>query len=640
MPSATTRAAAQHDVHVPESSGGTGEPALGQRGAPARWPVAAGLLAVLGVPLVVAAGALRRPQWYPVLDLAMTELRLRDVGSGHTPLIGLPGRIGPLAEQGSHPGPLSFYLLAPLYRLLGSSAWAMQAATIVLDLAALGASLLIAARRGGTRLVIAVAALLALLTSGYGITTLTQPWNPYLPLLWWVVLLLATWSVACDDVAMLPVAVFAGSLCAQTHVSYVALALGLGLVATAATVLAWRHASKGSETRGRVLRWGSAALGLGIVLWAPPFVDHLVNEPGNLYKLYDHLATPPDQPVGLARGIELALVHLDVSHFLTGESGAYGSLVAGSSAVDGSLLPGLALLGLWAVAAVTAVRLRHRALISLHVVVAAGLALGTWSMSRIFDKVWYYLMLWAWAVAGLAVLAVGWTALEVVGSRVTRDQRARIAGAATAALVTVTVLVSGALTADAVGVDPPEVHSSSTLGRVVVPTVDALERGDGAATGRDGRYLVSWTDAVYFGSQAYGLVSELERAGFDAGMTRTWQVPTTSHRVIEPADATAEVVLATGVFVERWRDVPDAVEVTYVEPRSSAERAEFSRLRSVVIDDLRAHGLDDVVPNVDANLFGASIDERISDQAERWLARMIVLGEPTAVFVVPPGTSL
>ena len=82
-----------------------------------------GLAALVGLPLIVATMALRRPHWYPVLDLAMTEMRLRDVGTRHTPLIGLPGRIGPsLAEQGSHPGPLSFYLLAPLYRLFGSSA--------------------------------------------------------------------------------------------------------------------------------------------------------------------------------------------------------------------------------------------------------------------------------------------------------------------------------------------------------------------------------------------------------------------------------------------------------------------------------------------------------------------------------------
>ena len=45
------------------------------------------------------------------------------------PLIGLPGRIGTLAQQGSHPGPLSFYSLAPFYRLFGSSSWALEAAT-------------------------------------------------------------------------------------------------------------------------------------------------------------------------------------------------------------------------------------------------------------------------------------------------------------------------------------------------------------------------------------------------------------------------------------------------------------------------------------------------------------------------------
>ena len=95
-----------------------------------RWVVVL-LAALLVTPLVVALVALRHPRWFPVLDMAMTEFRVRDVGTSHTPLIGLPGRIGTLAEQGSHPGPLSFYALAPFYRLFGSSAWAMQADLVV-----------------------------------------------------------------------------------------------------------------------------------------------------------------------------------------------------------------------------------------------------------------------------------------------------------------------------------------------------------------------------------------------------------------------------------------------------------------------------------------------------------------------------
>src|SRR5437868_4854291 len=93
--------------------------------------VIAVLAAALIVPIAVAVFAFHKPTWTPVLDLAQTELRVRDVGTVNTPLIGLPGRIGTGAEQGSHPGPLSFYALAPTYRLFGSSAFSLQLASLV-----------------------------------------------------------------------------------------------------------------------------------------------------------------------------------------------------------------------------------------------------------------------------------------------------------------------------------------------------------------------------------------------------------------------------------------------------------------------------------------------------------------------------
>jgi hypothetical protein len=630
-----TRAAVTPDAVEPDPAdrvaGAPSEPRGDRRGL-----VPAALFALVGLPYIVAAVTLRRPQWYPVLDLAMTELRLRDVGTQHTPLIGLPGRIGPsLMEQGSHPGPLSFYLLTPLYRALGSSSWAMQVGTIVLDLAALGAALGIAARRGGTRLVVAVGCVLALLSLGYGLTALTQPWNPYLPLLWWVVFLLAVWSVLCDDVAMLPVAVAAGSLCAQTHVPYLGLAVGVGSIAVLAAARAWLRAAPGSDERRRVARWGATALLVGGALWIPPLVDQAINDPGNLRALQDHLVTPSgsDEPVGVGRGLELALRHLDLAG-LVGEARADGTLVDASAHTDGSLVPGIVLLAVWLAAALVARRLGPPALVRLHLVVAAGLVLGVVSISRILGKEWYYLMLWAWGVTALLVLSVGWTAAVAIGSR---RQGNRIAAWGLGGVAAATVLAVIVALAAAVTVDPPESHLSSTLGRIVSPTAAALERGDGAATGEDGRYQVAWDDAYYFGSQGYGLVSELERAGFDAGLSETFHVPITDHRVIETRDATAIVHLVTGRYVEAWRAVPGAVEVAYVEPRNAVERAEFSRLRSDVIDDLRREGLDDLVPMVDDNLFGLSIDERISDRAERWTARMLRLGEPTAVFVTPPG---
>src|SRR4029079_6954144 len=91
-------------------------------------------------------------------------------------------------------------------------------------------SLWMALRRGGRTLLIAMAAVLAVLTRAYGAFLLTLPWNPYLPVLCWSVFLLAVWSVLADDLAMLPVAVIAGSMCMQTHISYLGLVGGLVLL--------------------------------------------------------------------------------------------------------------------------------------------------------------------------------------------------------------------------------------------------------------------------------------------------------------------------------------------------------------------------------------------------------------------------
>jgi hypothetical protein len=96
------------------------------------------LVVLLAVPLVVALVGLRRPNWYPIWDLGLTEMQLRDVGSMHTPLTGFVGRLGVGKERGSHPGPLGFYMMFPAYRRFGASAWAMQIAAVSVHVAAIG----------------------------------------------------------------------------------------------------------------------------------------------------------------------------------------------------------------------------------------------------------------------------------------------------------------------------------------------------------------------------------------------------------------------------------------------------------------------------------------------------------------------
>ncbi|MDO9174850.1 MAG: hypothetical protein Q7V62_08590, partial [Actinomycetota bacterium] len=160
------------------------------------------LRAAVAVPYVVALVALSATDWYPVLDLAMTELRVRDVFGSHTPLIGLPGRIGTFPDQGSHPGPLSFYLVAPIYRLFGSSAYGMLVAAAVINVGAAWTALWAAGRRGGPRLLVGITAVLMALMAWLGASVLTQPWNPYLPLVSFVVVLLCTWGVLDGEIKL------------------------------------------------------------------------------------------------------------------------------------------------------------------------------------------------------------------------------------------------------------------------------------------------------------------------------------------------------------------------------------------------------------------------------------------------------
>lgn len=599
------------------------------------WLIAA-CAAALSVPLLIALAGFRRQPWTPVLDLAMTELRVRDVGGSHTPLIGLPGRIGTLAEQGSHPGPISFYLLAPIYRLLGSTSWALQVATSLIHLVGIGAALAIANRRGGARLVLAVALLLAVLMSGLGGGALTEPWNPYLPLIWWVVVLLAVWSVLCGDLPLLPVVVVAGSFCGQTHVPYLGLTLGLG--GLAAVWAAVRSVRRSDDWR-RGLRWGSAALGVGILLWVPPTVDQLRHDPGNYRLLVDHFQNPPEKAHGLGTGLEVALVHFDVVHVVRGAVTTPGGLVRVVAGSRPSEARGAIVLALWAVAAAVSVRRGSAALRRLHVVVGASGILMIVAISRIFGRVWYYLTLWGWAVGLLGLLAILWTVAEAAEER-ERERGPSVVRrlpvvSLSVVLAVVGLLVTGRFAASAWTSQHADEPVAAQLAAVVDEVAIGLEASAGAATGREGRYLVSWSDVVHIGSQGYGLLNELERRSFDVGVAYGARVPATAHRVLDPARATARIHLATGVNVERWREVPGAVELVSTDPRSSSERVEQERLRREVIDTLRRLGLDDLVGSVDDNLFGAAIDERVPDATQRQMGRMLEIGAPLAVFVTP-----
>ena len=573
----------------------------------------------------VALVALAKPRWFPILDLAQTEMRVRDVFTLHPPLIGLPGRIGTLARQGSHPGPLSFWLLAPFYKLFGSSAWALQAATASVNAMAIGLSLVIARRRGGSTLLLGVGAVLAALTWFYGPSVLTQAWNPYLPMLWFIVVTLGVWSVLCDDVAMLPIATFAALFCLQTHISYLGLVGGLGGVTVA--WLAWTFWRRRASWPDRAGRWIWLSLAIVVVTSIPIVVQQFTHTPGNLTIIWDHFTSPPEVPIGIRAGLRVLMVHLNPWR-----------LLAGQDATTGSVIPGVALCVVWFAGVGVAIRRRRHPLIALDVVIAVSLALGALSIGNIFGFVWYYLMLWAWAINGLMLVSIGWSAALLV-----RRGRAPVVRSKTRTMYPAAGLVLGVIALaylfgfalDSSTVEPPTPRVSSSLGRLVGPTVRAIESGAVPGGGPSGRYQITIVDPVTINAPGYGLLSELERAGLHAGFPTKYAAIVRDRRVVGPKTATGVVHLSVGPDIAVWRAKSDAVEVATADLRSPAERREFARLRAMTRDELHAAGRDDLVPNLDENIFTATFVADLPNATRDHLLRMLQIGEPSAVFIGP-----
>lgn len=592
----------------------------------ASWLALPAAVAAVTGPLLVAAVVLTQRAWSPTLDMAMTEIRIRDVGTRRTPLIGLPGRIGDFPDQGSHPGPASFYLVKPFHWLSGGRSWGMEVGSAIINAVAAIATLLIARRAAGRGAMVAIAAVLAIAVRGYGLSVLTHPWNPYFPLILWLLTMVATWAVLLGHSRMIVVAVVAGSIAAQTHVPYLLPAVAMCGLAFVVLLVRWRR----DDDRDAM---GAALVSLGVVAigWLPSFVDQIRRDPGNISMLIEHFTGDTDeQPIGLVDGFTVLVRHLDLP------TAAWKMIIDDqafleiSGRTSGPAIGGVAVLVALLVSAAAAWRLRHRPLIALHGVVALGLVVAWFSMSRIFGKVWYYLTLWAWGTSLLAAVAIGWT---IVAWWKVSSPRLEQVGIAAIAVPTALSLVA------APSLQPPESNLSDGVSGAIEATVAAIDGGLGDAMGPDGRYVVFWQDANFIGAQGYGMVNELDRRGYEVGVHPTWRVPVTPYRVFENGTYDAEVHVISEFYVDEWRSRPGYVEVVTVDPLDTEHRAEFDRLRLVAIEGLTAAGRDDLVQRLDVNLFGTAIDPTLPSEVLDELERMLVLTTPVTVFIAPPDST-
>lgn len=584
-----------------------------------------GCWAILVVPLLVALVAARRPHWFPLADLAQYELRVRDVGTGDTPLVGLAGRIGPWYDPGSHPGPLSFWLLAPVYRLLGSSSWALMASAVTLHSAAAGLVLWMGRRRAGTGFVIGATIALATLMRFYGATLFIEPWNPYLPVLWWVVLLVAVWSVLDGDAPMVVPAVVAGSFAAQTHLPYVGLVGGLGaFLAVPLGLSLWR--GRRAEDRAeahRTRRWTLIGIGVAVVLWTPPVLDQIWGV-GNLTRIKDSVTSPTEAVSGFRGGIPELLRNLDPTALLTGRD--LTTVSPGGSVAWGALV----LLVAWGASSLLAARRGHRRAARLDAVLAAALVLAVVSSTRIYGVLWSYLFLWSWGLCTVLCIATAQNVWALLPRRPSLDGATGTRAAAGGLVVAALVAGSFALANRDAG--PDASVRSVDLGTASAQVVAALEERDGDA----GRLLVRWDDPVAIGSQGFGLLNELERQGFDVGVDPGFGVGATRHRILERDDATLVVQLATGSAIADWDRDPTARQVAYVDARTPTERARFEQLDARVERELAAAGLADLVPEWRGNAFTTSVDADVPPPIRDLMRETLAIRFPVAVYLIDP----
>jgi hypothetical protein len=174
--------------------------------------------------------------------------------------------LGPYARFGvSHPGPLLFYVLAPIYALSGRAAGSMYVAAAVISLAAtIGIARVTWTRIQGSlpraAVLVGVAVLLGALMGAHQPLGLATPWNPFVTIVPFGLLLLLAAAAESPSRAWVVGVVLLHAFVAQSHSVYL-----LPATVVLALSLVWRW-----NRRDTVV-----AVALASVLWLPTAIDEI-----------------------------------------------------------------------------------------------------------------------------------------------------------------------------------------------------------------------------------------------------------------------------------------------------------------------------------------------------------------------------
>lgn len=518
------------------------------------WATIAVLLAAAAslTPLVVAGVRGLTTPWTPVSDQAIEVLRMHDVGTRYTPLLGAYSRLG-----WRHPGPLLFWIGAPFLRLLGPSGLMMAVAG--LNLVGLVGALAAAWRLGGRLLLATVAAVASVMVHTLGPVRLVDPWNPhvtYLPLLCFV--LCAAAAAERSTRWALPAAVVSGSFVAQSHLGAAPVVVGGALGA-----LAWWWSARSSDAPlPRPWRTGLLAL----ALWSGPLVDqavgrHNVSDLAAYFLGGDGVRAPLEDALGAAAR------QLGITPAWTGgpEVGLFAQVVAAPLWTLGA--SGMVLVAAWLTARWAGDGVARR-------LVAYAGWLGIVSvaaMTRTTDGLLAYVLRWTWPIAALGAAAATFAIIRSLPGPAAVGRVAATVGALVATVAAVSTTV------DVVGTDlrPIAAYSEATA-----------ELSEGVREQLPvGRYGLGWQDPVAFTGVPQSMGMDLERRGYDIVFPPSEAYAVEKRRTGTAPDRPTIVVIG-GDFRAGYEEPPGSRLLARHRPRlSEAERDRAATLQARIRDD-------------------------------------------------------
>lgn len=240
-------------------------------------PIVVGLVLELANPL----------EWSPVGgDFSVLELQLRGVAR-------FQHWLGPYSRFGwSHPGPLYYWFMLPLYLVSGGSTLSMHVSAGLITLAAAaGAAVAFFRERTATLDRVAfVAALSGFALDLFSLRLPTNPWNPVVTVLPFAFYWITCLQLAAGRLRALPLAVLLHAFLAQTHVSYFPCTSALMAVS-----LAFGASTARAQGLPLARRLVVAAIVL-VAAWLPTMIAELLPGKSNLAALLSHFLGPGSKP--------------------------------------------------------------------------------------------------------------------------------------------------------------------------------------------------------------------------------------------------------------------------------------------------------------------------------------------------------